>query len=621
MCSDDEDYQNFSYEDDDNTVDQTHEDRKAPWGSPDFEDDVPPPAGIVFSPRPPVPPVTPPASFPSEKQANPFAQSTQHMPTFTSSNQPAAPQDSPDLTAPPKKRKPKKENIQRKVLNELKKFQFFCHKNTEYYAKVLNGGLEQFLDIASEDFQGFVLDKYMDDPAGPLSFMTLKSIILPLKHHAKNNSKPIERFCRFGMLNNALVWNLGLPTRQCVIIRPDGYEPGQPGDVLLANNEKIHQIQIDQIAASCSGTEACDRFMDVLGIKEAHTRHMFLMVLVSYLFPNISTPILYLHGPAGSGKTTLGKALKSVFDPGDGEFLHNNSLDLALTLNRSGVVLFDNFSSLNGTASDQFCLAYTSGIYTKKKNYTDAETLAIDMKCPLILTSVDIPNIKDDFKARCMFIKVNRSNALKSENEIKHDIKVLLPTVRGELCALASKVLANYHSFKPLSTTRHADFDMLGQAYFEALGLNSSIYEQILLNVKENESVDLIRSRGPLKDFANYVQRQGLCAFTMKDLHNLLINSSENPTYYSSNPASFAKLINQNKALLRNVGIHIFDGSKLSTGRPYIAFTTDYLKTEGALVTRLDLPRLDQNKSFVTEVYTKHTGIVADHLTDPIDRF
>ena len=183
------------------------------------------------------------------------------------------------------------------------------------------------------------------------------------------------------------------------------------------------------------------------------------MTLVSYLFAEIPTPILYLHGPAGSGKTSLANALKSIFDPGVGEFLHNNALDLALTLDRSGIVLFDNFSSLSNSISDQFCLSYSNGYYTKKKNYSDTETIEISMKCPLILTSVSIPRLNGDFKARCAFIKIEPKQVLKSELEIRSELELLLPCVRGELCNLASIILKNYHKFQPLGIKRHADFD------------------------------------------------------------------------------------------------------------------------------------------------------------------
>ena len=199
--------------------------------------------------------------------------------------------------------------------------------------------------------------------------MNLKSILIVIKSYAKNNSSPIQSITRFGVINGELVWNLGFQNRNCVIINTDSVRIGSPGDVLLVCNEKTKPIE--KIEFSSSGIISCEMFLDLFGITSGVERHWILMTLVSYLFAEISTPILYLHGPAGSGKTTLASALKAVFDPNVGEFLHNNALELALTLDRSGIVFFDNFSSLSNSISDQFCLSYSSGSYTKKRNYSD----------------------------------------------------------------------------------------------------------------------------------------------------------------------------------------------------------------------------------------------------------
>ena len=517
------------------------------------------------------------------------------------------------------KKSKKKESIQVKAITYLKTLKYFNYKNSVYYVKVIESGVEKYLDVASGDFEAFILESYMADPSGPISMMNLKSIMIVIRSYAKNNSLPIQSITRFGVINGELVWNLGFQNRSCVIINEDSVKIGSPGDVLLVCNEKTRPIE--KIEYSSSGISSCEMFLDLFGITSSIERHWILMTLVSYLFAEIPTPILYLHGPAGSGKTTLANALKSIFDPGVGEFLHNNALDLALTLDRSGIVLFDNFSSLSNSISDQFCLSYSNGYYTKKKNYSDTETIEISMKCPLILTSVSIPRLNGDFKARCAFIKIEPKQVLKSELEIRSDLELLLPCVRGELCNLASIILKNYHKFQPLGIKRHADFDLLGQAYFEAIGFSSDIYRQFLEALTTSESSDMIKRSDPLNDLLTLLNTHHICAFTMSELFNYLLATSDDSSNYPINSANFAKLIKNNLALLYSAGLLILCGTKKTNGHQYIAVNLATVVDRTSLILNYDLERLKIDPSYVSEVFPLIKAAQTLSLGIPTDLF
>ena len=519
----------------------------------------------------------------------------------------------------PQKKSKKKENIQVKAITYLKTLKYFNYKNSVYYAKVVESGIEKYLDISSGDFEAFILESYMSDPAGPISMMNLKSILIVIKSYAKNNSSPIQSITRFGVINGELVWNLGFQNRNCVIINTDSVRIGSPGDVLLVCNEKTKPIE--KIEFSSSGISSCEMFLDLFGITSGVERHWILMTLVSYLFAEVSTPILYLHGPAGSGKTTLASALKAVFDPNVGEFLHNNALELALTLDRSGIVFFDNFSSLSNSISDQFCLSYSSGSYTKKRNYSDTETIEISMKCPLILTSVTIPRLNQDFKARCAFIKIEPKQVLKSELEIKSELELLLPYVRGELCNLACTILKNYQKFQPLGIKRHADFDLIGQAYFEAIGFSSNIYRQFLEALKTSESTEMVKRSDPLNDLLLLMETHQVCAFTMSELYNYLLATSDDTSNYPINSANFAKLIKNNAPLLYNAGLLILCGTKKLNGHQYIAVNLASVVDRTSLILNYDLERLKIDPTYVSEVFPKIKAAQTLSLGIPTDLF
>ena len=164
----------------------------------------------------------------------------------------------------PQKKSKKKENIQVKAIKYLKTLKYFNYKNSVYYAKVVESGIEKYLDISSGDFEAFILESYMADPSGPISMMNLKSIMIVIRSYAKNNSLPIQSITRFGVINGELVWNLGFQNRNCVIINTDSVRIGSPGDVLLVCNEKTKPIE--KIEFSSSGISSCEMFLDLLNL-------------------------------------------------------------------------------------------------------------------------------------------------------------------------------------------------------------------------------------------------------------------------------------------------------------------------------------------------------------------
>ena len=164
------------------------------------------------------------------------------------------------------KKSKKKESIQVKAITYLKTLKYFNYKNSVYYVKVIESGVEKYLDVASGDFEAFILESYMADPSGPISMMNLKSIMIVIRSYAKNNSLPIQSITRFGVINGELVWNLGFQNRSCVIINEDSVKIGSPGDVLLVCNEKTRPIE--KIEYSSSGISSCEMFLDLFGITE-----------------------------------------------------------------------------------------------------------------------------------------------------------------------------------------------------------------------------------------------------------------------------------------------------------------------------------------------------------------
>lgn len=494
----------------------------------------------------------------------------------------------------------KKEPVSMKMLKIMKGFEFFVCNNSEYYAKdYQENGNVKFIGIDSNEFHGLVLSRYLESSQGQHSYHNYREALNMLKYSLPSIATPITKIRRFGQFDKNLVWDLGLSTGECVVISQNGCSIVKNTNVLLERNENINKI--DKVNLNEKGLSSCIEFFKILGIDDVTTRHYIMMTLVSYLFDSISTPILFFHGLEGSGKTLLSLAIKSVFDPSiAGTYMTSNIQDLALYLHKSGIAFIDNFSSIRKEFQNNFCLAYSQGLYVKKKNYADTETVTLEMKCPLILTSVDIPSdLNRDFCSCTAFFKVERKKTIKSEIDIKNRLNEIYPGMRGELCNIASVVLRNIDRYSPTGQRRHADFDRLGQAYLEAVGEKAFFYTTIIDEISRRNSLFIIYDDENLFKFTNLVYERKMTAFTMNEMLAMLEISS-------ANASSLSRHVDRNREHLEKCGIYVFKGTKCNNGQVYLAATSDYLNSQEAVALNITIDNLNSNPSMIRNIYLEH---------------
>lgn len=102
---------------------------------------------------------------------------------------------------------------------------------------------------------------------------------------------------------------------------------------------------------------------------------LFMVYVVTLLIPGIPHPVLVLHGPQGSTKTTTMALLKELIDPSAMGVvtIPRDERELVQTLDHSYLNYFDNVSSLRDWVSDALCRATTGAGFVKRKLFTDDE--------------------------------------------------------------------------------------------------------------------------------------------------------------------------------------------------------------------------------------------------------
>jgi len=110
----------------------------------------------------------------------------------------------------------------------------------------------------------------------------------------------------------------------------------------------------------------------------------------------------------GSGKITLGRLIKRLFDPTAPETVRLDPRDFLQKAAHSYVVMLDNQNSLPEWAADTLCRLVTGESDSKRALYTDDEDAIVGMLRAVILNGINTPSDRPDVQDRTLPIELER---------------------------------------------------------------------------------------------------------------------------------------------------------------------------------------------------------------------
>jgi hypothetical protein len=198
----------------------------------------------------------------------------------------------------------------------------------------------------------------------------------------------------------------------------------------------------------------------------------------------LQTPILLLRGEAGSGKTTLAKALVGILEPTVPrvQLSHNHNRDeraLIGGLRQSMAVVLDNVSSMSSDNEDllsQFVTGY--GVIHRDLYENKVENLA--MQRAIVITTTNWNMQKGDLVSRTVAVRMHAYDRFKDEDQVEAFLNPLIEKARGYLFSRAWYYYQQTHiNPNGTSSLRLAGFSRV----LRALGYDADkIERQLALN-------------------------------------------------------------------------------------------------------------------------------------------
>ena len=244
--------------------------------------------------------------------------------------------------------------------------------------------------------------------------------------------------------------------------------------------------------------ERCAVFRDLSAVAP-HGKMLFQLWALSLPTNQQTKPPIVTTGSVGSGKTRCIVGLFELFGMPTrvNAVLKTGEGDLWTELDAGGLYCADNADTRIDWLPDALAIASTGGCHTKRRLYTDSETVTLQARAWVAVTSAN-PQFAADagLSDRLLVVRLNRRSGGTAEAALSAEVKVARDAGLSWICQTISCALADTATTPGGLNQRHPDFAAFAVRLGRAMGresdavaaLRAAESDKSLFNL-ENDSV------------------------------------------------------------------------------------------------------------------------------------
>ena len=250
--------------------------------------------------------------------------------------------------------------------------------------------------------------------------------------------------------------DLGNPLWEAVAITPAGWEVVSDPPVKFRRPKGMAVIYRPERGGNIG------ELRPFLNVASDADFYLIVAWLAAALSPTGPYPILLLQGEQGSAKSTAGRVIRSLVDPGTAPLRSTprEIRDVMISASNSWILAFDNLSGLPIWLSDVFCRLSTGGGFSTRELWTNGEEVIFDAMRPLILNGITAIATRPDLADRSLIINLPQidEGARRPEKEFWAAFEIARPRIIGALLDAVSAGLRHINQVRLDSYPRMADF-------------------------------------------------------------------------------------------------------------------------------------------------------------------
>lgn len=216
------------------------------------------------------------------------------------------------------------------------------------------------------------------------------------------------------------------------------------------------------------------KVLKYMNLKDDGTRLLMMGYLVAALVPEIQVPAMALYGPPDSAKSTMLKIVKRLLDPTMPLLINRlRSIDeFPQHASQNRVLTFDNRSNLTDDFSDALCGAVTGEGFSKRRLYTDEDSVVGQFRNVIGIAGVNLIPTKSDLIDRSIIIGFESIPPDKyvNEDEFWRRFDEDCPEILGGLLDTLSRAMSIQSDLDVGLPRRFGDFVRYGAAAIQVLG-------------------------------------------------------------------------------------------------------------------------------------------------------
>lgn len=234
-----------------------------------------------------------------------------------------------------------------------------------------------------------------------------------------------------------LVLDLGDQEGRAVVIRPGGWEVVDRSPVLFRRTDLTRELPLPRRGGRLRST-----LFPLLNLPAAD-KSLMVSAVLSWLWPDIDHPVIYLRGEEGTAKSSMARLLRSLVDPSSVDLRRQpgKDEDWEVAVAGQAVVVLDNLSKLPDWLSDAICTAVTGVGDVRRRLYQDQELSVISVRRSFILTSIESLIARGDLVDRSILFEPEPIPAFRTRADLARTWEAARPLALGALLDLAARVL------------------------------------------------------------------------------------------------------------------------------------------------------------------------------------
>ncbi len=342
----------------------------------------------------------------------------------------------------------------------------FHDKNRDVFARLKDTG--ECWRLGSRAFRDWLVAGFYKAMKNAPRDQSLREALSTLEGLGRFRGECQQVFIRVGQSRTHYYLDLGEPgSSRCIEISRNGWRVLKRAPVSFVRFATMQPLPEPKRGGNISSLWPLVNIPD-------DARMLVIAWLLECLRPDTPFPVLEFIGEQGSAKSSTQAMLRRIFDPNacDLRAAPKTPEDAFVAGGANWIVSYENISHLSAPMQDALCVLATGGGFAKRKLYSDADEVVIQVKRPVILNGISAAITAQDLIDRTLSIETPVIRDRRESTVLTRDFEQNHAEILGALLDIMVKALEHLSNINIPADERPRliEFARLGMATAKAMG-------------------------------------------------------------------------------------------------------------------------------------------------------